>query len=453
MFLSLGARKSYFIFLTVLLGFLSIVIGKALSLGNSWINLALLGGLVTAYIGGVFFSHRKIILALYLLTVVNLDYIRLLHEPFNVTVDILFSFTLILLAIPLLLAGKFRWHQSAIQKAFLFFLALTFICVLLSVEPLISLKRWLRYASYFLLFTLLVDAVREKAALRKFTNILIYSAFVPCLIGFYALASREPSLSGENLRFIYGIEMVRIKSTLSHANTFGLFLSIIIPLNVGLLLQRTGPRGSSRKPVLIGLLLTSLPMLYFTYSRIGWIVTMMAILMLLVFQKRWRLLTIFPWLIGLFLWRVPGLITRWSDIADPTQPDSLDWRRNLYSYSLTKFIQKPIFGSGPGTFLKYVAYGRGYSQHHLWIGNLVEVGVVGTLALLILLVVVWVQLTKYARRRPTTLNFTALAVFSALILVSLASDPFDVPSAVIYLWALISLAEAESQLPPVEPPR
>ena len=451
MFISLGTRKSHFIPLAIFLSLFSIGVGKALSLGSPWINLGLLGGLVAAYLAGIFFIDRKFILALYLLTVVNLDYLRLLDEPFNVTVDILFTLTLVLLTMPLFLTGKLSWRQTPIQKAFLLYLAATLICVFFSVDTLVSIKRWVRYASYFLLICLLVDMGRDRATVEKYTRLLIYSALIPCLIGYYGLFTQIPNLVGENLRFIYGIEMVRIKSTLSHANTFGLFLSIMILLSIGLLLRRGRRREIHGKLILTGGLLFMLPMLYFTYSRIGWIMTALALLFLLVLQRRWRLLTMFPWLFGLFIWLIPGFLIRWSDIIDPTRPDSLDWRRSLYAFSLTKFTQEPIFGSGPGTFLKYVAFGKGYSQHHLWIGSLVEVGVVGTFALAILLIVVWVQLIKYARKSPSALNFSALAIFSSLMFISFAGDPFNVPSAVIYLWALISLAAAEYRLPMWEP--
>jgi hypothetical protein len=76
---------------------------------------------------------------------------------------------------------------------------------------------------------------------------------------------------------------------------------------------------------------------------------------------------------------------------------------------------------------------------------------VGTLALLILLIVVWVQLVKYAWKTPTPLNLCLLAIFSALIAVSMAGDPFSLPSTIIYLWALISLVMVEQQLNLGEP--
>jgi len=452
MLLSLRTRKGIVIFSIILLILISAAVGKALSVSSPWINFALLGGLIFAYIGGIFFFHRKLILALYLLAIVNLDYLRLMNEPFNVTVDILFSLTLVLLALPLLLTRRFRWHLAPIQKAFLLYLAATLICVLFSIDPLVSFKRWMRYASYYILIGLFLDTARDKATIEKFSLVLICSAFVPCLIGYYGLLTQSPSYTSANLFPVYGIDMVRIKSTLSHANTFGLYLSIIIPLSIGFLLGREDYWKNDRKLFLSGTLLITLPLLYYTYSRIGWISTAIIIFLVLVFHKRWRLLTVTPWLLGFLIWRMPTFITRWSDVIDPMQPDSLDWRRGLYAFSLKKFTQRPVFGSGPGTFMDYVAFGKGYSPHQLWIGSLVEVGLVGTLAMAILLVIVGAQLIKYARKQPTPLNLSALAIFSGLMFVSIAGDPFNLPSIIIYLWALISLATAEFRLLPGEPP-
>lgn len=446
MLFSHSHRKVHLISLIFLLCLTSIIVGKALSLSNNVINFILLGGLIAAYLGGIFLVNSKIVLSVYLLTIVNLDYFRLLEEPFNITIDILFTTTIIMLTLIHFTRSRIRWRQTPIQRAFLLYLAVTLICVFLSVDLLISIKRYIRYISYFLLISLILDLGRDKAAIDNLTKCVIYSAVAPCLIGYYAIITQTPSLLGENLQYLYGIEMLRIKSTLSHANTFGLYLGIVIPLTIGLMLRRESGRGFQSNFSLGLLLALVLPMLYLTYSRIGWIVTAMGVFLTLVFQKRWRLLTIFPWALGFIIWRIPGFITRWSDIIDTKQADSLDWRRGLYAFSLRKFIEKPIFGSGPGTFLNYVSYGTGYTQHHLWIGSLVEVGVVGTIALFILLIVVLVHIVKYTRKIPTALNHSTLAILSTFMLATTASDPFCLPSAIIYLWVLIGLVMAEYQL-------
>ena len=436
-------NRGLFAGLAVFLAIAAVSAGLMISWSEQWLKLILLGGMLFIFMAAIFYRNRSIILAVYLLTIVNLDYFRLLSEPFNITIDILFSMALIALAIPLFVTGRLSWKETPIQKGFLFFLGATLICVFLSVDLLVSVKRWFRHVNYFILICLILDTARTRNTVEKFTRIIIYSAVVPCLVGYYGQLARIPSLIGENLRFIYGIDMVRIKSTLSHANTFGLYLGMIIITTIGVLLKSRKHPGISDRIMPLLLLLLTAPMLYFTYSRIGWILTGLATILLLFLQKKWRLLTVFPWLFGLFIWRTSGFVTRWSDIIDTTQPDSLEWRWSLYAYSLRKFIDKPIFGSGPGTFLEFVKFGKGYSQHHLWIGSLVEVGVVGTLAMIVLLVVVWAQLIQCARKKPTGLNLLVLSIFSAFMIVSFAGDPFDVPSVVIYLWALISLALAE----------
>jgi O-antigen ligase len=436
-------NKVQLIWLIILLILLSVGVGKALSLGSSRINFILFGSLIFINIGFIFITDRRFILALYLLIIANLDYFRLLQEPFNLTLDILFTLTLIILTLPLLLTGKISWRQTPIQKAFILYLAATLLCAFLSVDPLLSIKRWFRYASYYLLICLILDVAKDKAIIKNFSRIIIYSALAPCMLGYYALATRSPSLVSENLRVVYGIDMVRIQSTFSHANTFGLFLGITLTLSIGFLLRSDDFWKPAQKSFLIFMLVMMFPLLYFTFSRIGWISTSLAIILLLVFLKKWRILTIIPWLFGLFIWRLPGFITRWSDVINPMQPDSLDWRRGLYTYSLKKFIEKPFFGSGPGTFLQYVAFGKGYNPHQLWTGSLVEVGAVGTAALFVLLLVVWLQLLKYIKQRPSILNYCSLAIFSSLLFVSIGGDPFGLPSAIIYLWVLISLVQAE----------
>ena len=126
-----------------------------------------------------------------------------------------------------------------------------------------------------------------------------------------------------------------------------------------------------------------------------------------------------------------------------TGENSLLWRLGLWDYALRIYPERPVFGSGIGTFLEYVDYLQGFNAHQTWVGLLIETGLVGTLAFLGLLLVVGRELLRAARRavpeeRPVAQG--AVAVWFGLLAASLASEPFGMPSAAVYVWTLFAVA-------------
>jgi O-antigen ligase len=110
---------------------------------------------------------------------------------------------------------------------------------------------------------------------------------------------------------------------------------------------------------------------------------------------------------------------------------------------LSKFPQKPIFGSGQDTFIEYVAFDTGFAAHHTWINLLIETGLLGLTTFLILQITVGRAMTR-ARRDPRTARDPLLlgvyAGWIGTLVGSFAGDPFNLPAISVYFWTLLAIA-------------
>jgi O-antigen ligase len=119
-----------------------------------------------------------------------------------------------------------------------------------------------------------------------------------------------------------------------------------------------------------------------------------------------------------------------------------DLRVEYWRQSLAAIAERPVFGSGPGTFLlaahKYKRYEAGYSgyAHNFILETTVELGVLGAslLAIFILTNMV-IFFRKIRARRPKALLIERAALLGAMSL-SLANSLFDYAFNYLLVWIL-----------------
>jgi len=194
------------------------------------------------------------------------------------------------------------------------------------------------------------------------------------------------------------------------------------------------------------------PSLVHTYGISGWVATIVSVGLMLLFLGRWKwVLGVVPFLGFLLIWFIPSIFVRlYPFISNPMQT-SLGWRIGLYKFSFCKFFARPILGSGQGTFLKCVSYGRGFTQHQTWMGKMIETGLIGTITFVILLSIVfrvlWCQIRASSLNDSLrNLKIGVFSIFCGLLVVSFVADPFDLPSVIVYFWTLVALIESTKRV-------
>jgi O-antigen ligase len=378
------------------------------------------------------------VLAGLLLVAVNLNFFRLGESALNA--DVLLSSLLVwVLLIRLALKGR-SIGSSPVEKAYLVYLAFTLVSVILSISPAQSVKRWGRDLEYLILFTLLTHEALSTRHRDLLLKAIVWSSVLPCLAGYLGLYLGIPALLGNEAPIGGGESVPRISGTAAHPVTLSLYLAVVGTLTLALLLD-----GSlMRLRLLIPLFIFQLVSLYFTYGRTGWAVFVICAIAYFWFTGRRKVLLLALPFVAVALWKfVPSFFERWDPVLASTDENSLLWRIGLWIHAFGVFLARPIFGSGPGTFLEHVAYLKGYTSHQTWIGRLVESGILGTLALLVLLLVLgralWTRRREVGAGKNLVLEAT-LAVWVGLMVSSLVADAFGIPSVILYFWVLAALS-------------
>jgi len=382
-------------------------------------------------------SNPVQVFCVFLVVIVNLDFLRI--QDSRLTADILMSSMLLYAVLVRVgLEGKVGL-RNPVAKAFLAYLAVTFLSVVLSVNVAASVKNWGRDFEYWIFFLFLSILAMTEGDRRAIVKAVMLSSIIPCVLGLAGMVFHIDALYGQQTPVGGGETVHRINSTLSHPVTFSDYLALMGLLTLSMIMNGTW----YRRAFLLPLFLLQISLLYLTYGRTGWAEFAVGVIALFwMMGKRKVVFVVLPTLAAGLLALLPTFLGRLQNVFQ-SGDNSLLWRFGLWAYALRKFPQKPIFGSGPDTFIDYVAYSVGFAAHHTWIGLLVETGILGVGAFLVLQIVLGRGLAK-RRRDPATAGDPLLLGISAgwigMLVGSFAGDPFNLPAVSIYLWTLLALA-------------
>jgi O-antigen ligase len=393
-----------------------------------------------------FLSDPVQVLCWFLVIIVNLDFVRI-HGT-RLTADILTS-SMLLYAMMLRfgLAGTFA-VRGPVPRTYLLFLGVTFISVLLSVDRPASVKNWGRDLEYWLLFLFVSSLALSDRDRLRIARATVVSTVIPCLCGLAGMAFNIDAFYGMETPVEGGPWVKRITGTLAHPVVFSEYLAFTATITLALLIF-----DKTCRKALFPVLLLELIVLYLTYGRTGWIEFVAAIIALFWFMGRRKIVfTVLPVIGAGLLAAIPTLLARMQNVFDVTKEseNSMVWRIGLWIYALKKFPRKPIFGSGPDTFIHYVNYGVGFAAHHTWINLLIETGIIGAGTFALVLVAAGRALSRRRRdpdahRDPIVVGMSA--AFVGVLTGSFAHDPFNLPVVCVYYWALLALALHPRSLP------
>jgi O-antigen ligase len=230
-------------------------------------------------------------------------------------------------------------------------------------------------------YFLLITTVRDERTLRLM--LLIYLAAV----SLYMAHSLAEFLHGRHV-FRMGIRrMIGVDSTYNDPNTFSATLLYSLPLTLPFWVER--PRGKLRT-ALMGYVALSLVCILLTGSR-GALVGLgcLAVMLLGVSRRRGVLLVLLALAIPVGWSLLPAeLHNRFLTIVDPSvgpasAEQSAEGRMQGFWDGIGVWSRSPITGFGPNSFAK--AAGHGFQAHNLYGQTLGELGLVGVVALLVML--------------------------------------------------------------------
>lgn len=318
--------------------------------------------------------------------------------------------------------------------AWLIFIVISIFSFYYSVDRFYSLYEIVRILTIFSFFLVALAITKKEKDLKIFIKAILISALVPFLIAFYQLLTGT-GLAGTTVGFDS-----RLYGTFSHPNQFASFALIIFGLSWFNYQQENNADKLKIIPLVITLLL-----LIATFSRGAW-------LGIIIFSLIFGLLKNFKIIIFVFLFIIFMFLTsetvnkRISDVYNPPATSSIYWRIERWTENYQSFMQKPLLGHGSGTELvvyekDHGFYSKNNYTHNDLLKNAVEIGIIGTLSYLFLVLGTFFTLIKiYLKTNSLFLeNFSLviLSVFIALNFFSMTSNIFRGTASQWILWFLI----------------
>ena len=444
-------RDNRFLYILFLL-FLGIILGGGVTYFSN-LGLMVIGITLFLFLPFVFIQKPRVVMGIILLiypaTYLYLREFKLFPGSFyEISLSGFLNIFIVLMTVFYCFVNQGRLARKPyLLKSTLFFIVLLLPSFLFSSYRFISLRYLLRTLvpiSFYVIFT---STIKNKKQLRNISNILIYSSFIPLFIGLWQIIPGSPIYHIE--RLVNG--MRRIYGTFSHPNGFATFLTLIL---LFLILLYFKPETRSNKSYIL-LIVASLVCLFFTLTRVAWVSFACSSFILFYFLKlkrKYLMLVTFVLIILLFM---PSLN---RIFISRIRPDSSTLGRVTFNeYSLNKFKEKPVFGSGLGMYSiiskeclgkvsEHYGISGGYAPHNNYLGFLVETGILGLLGYLVLLFsIVKLGLNIYRRGENVKCwGVLLIAAVSAIAIIGLTDAGFEYGG--IYFWSIIAIVELKYRL-------
>lgn len=197
---------------------------------------------------------------------------------------------------------------------------------------------------------------------------------------------------------------VRPAATAIHPLEFGFVLATILPLAIHQA-RYASANLKRRRWIQVGLIALALPMTVSRSAILGFVVAMIVIVPTWPSKERWRALGIILVGAGGIAFMIPGMLKTFSGLFLAIGSESSTVSRTSAYASAVPLVEQHLwFGTGFGTFLSSVYF---YTDNQ-YLNSLIEIGVVGLLALVALFVTAW-STARRARAIATDLETRHLA--------------------------------------------
>ena len=371
-------------------------------------------------------------------TITALTYVFLVSTFVSIAVNSLaLGLMAILWVIQMILDRRLGIRATALDYAFLAYIAVEALSTIFSVDPgqsLLFSKRILLIGIVYFF----AEHLRTLAEAKRETMILLGTGALVGLIGVVKLAVGGP---GENTR----LGIFQFYMTTSQLMTIALLM--LLPFVIH---RRTPAKiriaaGVALVPVAIAL--------YATVTRGAYLAAAAGII-LIALVKNWKLLIPFALVVaGVILFAPPYVAGRLQSIVDVQHPENAS-RLQLWSTGLRIYADHPIVGVGDidlGRLLRQYADpgypGQWGHLHNVALQILVTLGALGAAAVLFLFArIVMVEWRIYKRLKDDWFSGSfalgALAVFAGIQVNGLTEWSFGNQAVVILLWITLGMTIA-----------
>lgn len=327
---------------------------------------------------------------------------------------------------------------SRLGMAFMAFVVVAAVGIVLSPDPGNALIEWSRIANIAVVFLVVEQFAARGAGLARFAVAIGAAVTVPALVSIGQL------VTGSGLYLAGGFS--RITGTFVHSNPLAYFAVV-----AWLLMASLYPvvRGLARTAV-VAVFLVASGLILLSFTRSAWLVAVIGLLILLYRRRAYLALAI-----GCALVLLGGISSpvqsRFADLdtasAVTGKPaNSLSWRVDYWQQSLSLAKPSPIAGVGLRTVSKTTTAAK--QPHNDVVRAYVELGIPGLVSYLVLLVLmVWHALAAAldaGRRRlggiERAVTEAALVVAVAVVVLSMVANLMSQVVVMLYAVTVLGLS-------------
>jgi len=322
--------------------------------------------------------------------------------------------------------NKIIWKKSGINLYILLFILIMSMSLLISDYKMVSLKEYIIFLSYFFIYFLITNNIEDKRQFNLSIHLLFITSFI---ISVYTLLHYYGFIS-------YLKEFGPVMSTIGQKNWISNYLSLIFPIIFSFFLLGEIKRNKIFYYLLLSVLYTTL---LICQSRGIWIsISLTAILAIYIIFKfklfevfhknqKWLVLLLVTFLIITIIYSTDNPLNK-SAITVPQRAlstfdmdgSSVNVRLLMWKTSLEMIKDKPLFGSGIGTFkINYLDYqaeliksnpyyakysGKAEEAHNEYLQMGAELGIVGVGVFLAILFIFYSLVLHYLKKGNSNNN-------------------------------------------------
>jgi O-antigen ligase len=337
----------------------------------------------------------------------------------------------ILIAI-LLVFEKPKQAPASAYAAWLPFLGMLLLGVLISPVKGDALRLFLAVLSHFAMFIAGFHCVRDKREFRQLLTLIVCSSIVPVLY------------SAVDFALHHGMGEFRLQSTFSHPNVLAFYTTIVI--GAAFYLLKSLPKGENpgQKVVLTAYIFVLLGVLLLTQTRSAWTATAITFtIYALLFERRFLL---YMFVLGAVALMIPGVFDR---IADLGQGNTVKTNASLNSFAWRVYLwqtglgwMRPsayMLGNGLLSFKEYsqiffpLAGKMKWGAHSVYVEIIFELGLAGLLSFCWLYLKVLLGLVKLIKIDPLA-AFSLIVIILNFLICCFSDNMLDYLSYAWYLW-------------------
>jgi len=401
---------------------------------------------------------KKIILTalkLFIVSIALLSYKNIYEFRVNQEMT-LKSFVIILIVlwiIKLLSTEKVTWNKNKLNLPIYLFIITLFFSLIISNAISASFEDYIIFISYIILYFTIINVFNQKKEFNSFIKIFLITSFI---ISVYTLIQ------------YYGFDHYydnfgRLTSTIGQKNWISNYLAMIFPVAFFYFLLEQIKKNKIKYFFLLSILYATLMI---CQSRGIWIsisiTIIFAIYIIIKFKfyrifeknKKWLFLLLITFLIITIIYSTDNPLNK-SAITVPQralstfdeQDPSINTRLLMWRTTFEMIKDKPIFGSGIGTFkINYLDYqadflqrnpyyikysGKAAEAHNEYLQILAELGITGFAVFLLIIFVFYSLALEYLKNKRNNQDkiivFGLILGITSFLIHSLFTFPLHVP--------------------------